>query len=49
VAGVPGSSFFREPVNHLIRFHFAKQLTTLRDAGQRLLGLREKARGVTWP
>ena len=24
VAAVPGSSFFREPVNHLIRFHFAK-------------------------
>jgi len=49
VAGVPGSSFFREPVNHLIRFHFAKRLETLRDAGARLLGLREKARGVTWP
>jgi aminotransferase len=49
VAGVPGSSFFREPVNHLIRFHFAKRLETLRDAGTRLLGLREKARGVTWP
>ena len=45
VAGVPGSSFFREPVNHLIRFHFAKRLETLREAGQRLLGLREKARG----
>ena len=25
VAAVPGSSFFREPVNHLIRFHFAKK------------------------
>jgi aminotransferase len=49
VAGVPGSSFFREPVNHLIRLHFAKRLETLRDAGARLLGLREKARGVTWP
>ena len=24
VGAVPGSSFFREPVNHLIRFHFAK-------------------------
>ena len=22
VGAVPGSSFFREPVNHLIRFHF---------------------------
>jgi aminotransferase len=49
VAGVPGSSFFREPVRHLIRFHFAKRLATLRDAGERLLGLREQARGVTWP
>ena len=25
VAGVPGSSFFSEPVNHLVRFHFAKK------------------------
>ena len=25
VGSVPGSSFFREPVNHLIRFHFAKR------------------------
>ena len=49
VAGVPGSSFFREPVNHLIRFHFAKRLETLRDAGERLLSLREKASGLTWP
>jgi aminotransferase len=46
VAGVPGSSFFREPVRHLIRFHFAKRLETLLDAGQRLLGLREQARGT---
>ncbi|MDR3671344.1 MAG: aminotransferase class I/II-fold pyridoxal phosphate-dependent enzyme [Holophaga sp.] len=43
VAGVPGSSFFREPVNHLIRFHFAKRLETLQAAGERLLKLREKA------
>jgi aminotransferase len=28
VAAVPGSSFFREPVKHLIRFHFAKQTQT---------------------
>ena len=41
VAGVPGSSFFREPVNHLIRFHFAKKEETLRAAGERLLRLRE--------
>ena len=43
VAPVPGSSFFHEPVKHLIRFHFAKQTPTLRDAGERLLKLREKA------
>ncbi len=41
VAAVPGSSFFREPVNHLIRFHFAKRVETLVDAGERLLKLRE--------
>lgn len=41
VAGVAGSSFFREPVNHLIRFHFAKGEETLREAGQRLLRLKE--------
>ena len=45
VAGVPGSSFFREPVNHLIRFHFAKRTETLAAAGERLLKLREKAAG----
>lgn len=43
VAAVPGSSFFREPVRHLIRFHFAKQLRTLTAAGERLLTLREKS------
>jgi len=36
VAGVPGSSFFREPVDHLIRFHFAKKEETLHAAGERL-------------
>ena len=44
VAAVPGSSFFREPVKHLIRFHFAKRTPTLQAAGERLLQLREKAR-----
>lgn len=39
VTGVPGSSFFREPVNHLIRFHFAKKEETLRAAGERLVKL----------
>ena len=42
VAGVAGSSFFREPVNHLIRFHFAKNEETLRAAGERLMRVREK-------
>jgi aminotransferase len=47
VAGVPGSSFFREPVNHLIRFHFAKREATLRAAGERLaqLSVRVNAGG----
>jgi aminotransferase len=45
VAGVPGSSFFREPVNHLIRFHFAKRTETLDQAGERLQSLREKVAG----
>lgn len=41
VAAVPGSSFFHEPVNHLIRFHFAKRPETLEVAGERLLKIRE--------
>ncbi len=43
VAAVPGSSFFHEPVHHLIRFHFAKRTETLVAAGERLLTLRDKA------
>ena len=42
VAAVPGSSFFREPVNHLIRFHFAKKDETLLNALNRLESLRAK-------
>ena len=42
VGAVPGSSFFREPVNHLIRFHFAKKDETLTDALNRLEALRSK-------
>lgn len=42
VAAVPGSSFFHEPVNHLIRLHFAKTSEILGRAGERLLGLRKK-------
>ncbi|WP_176860079.1 aminotransferase class I/II-fold pyridoxal phosphate-dependent enzyme [Peptococcaceae bacterium] len=36
VAAVPGSSFFREPVNHLIRLHFAREEETLVVALKRL-------------
>ena len=43
VAAVPGSSFFKEDIRHLIRFHFAKKEETLREAGKRLLKLRELA------
>ena len=43
VAGVPGSSFFREPVHNFVRFHFAKREETLRTAAERLLLLPEKA------
>jgi aminotransferase len=43
VAAVPGSSFFQEEVNHLIRFHFAKKTETLLEALKRLKSLREKA------
>src|SRR5204863_179391 len=42
VAAVPGSSFFHDPVNHLIRLHFAKRSETLTAAGERLLSLRNK-------
>lgn len=42
VATVPGSSFFREPVNNLIRFHFAKQDSTLYAALNRLEFIRKK-------
>ncbi|MEI6756486.1 MAG: aminotransferase class I/II-fold pyridoxal phosphate-dependent enzyme [Chlorobium sp.] len=41
VAAVPGSSFFREPVHHFVRFHFAKRPETLHAAGERLTRLNE--------
>lgn len=41
VAAVPGSSFFREPVNHLIRLHFARNEESLREAVRRLAKLKE--------
>jgi aminotransferase len=40
VAGVPGSSFFREPEHRYIRFHFAKREETLLMAGERLRSLQ---------
>jgi len=45
VAAVPGSSFFYEDVQHLIRFHFAKKQETLEAALQRLSKTRELAAG----
>ena len=42
VGAVPGSSFFHEPVNHLIRFHFAKKDETLKDALNRLQDIHTK-------
>lgn len=43
VGAVPGSSFFKEDVNHFIRFHFAKQDDTLKQALDHLASLRSKA------
>ncbi len=42
VGAVPGSSFFREPVNHLIRLHFAKKDETLNEALNRLESIFRK-------
>ena len=42
VGAVPGSSFFKESVNHLIRFHFAKKDETLCEALNRLSDIRKK-------
>ena len=42
VGAVPGSSFFHEPVHHLVRFHFAKKEETLREALNRLSEIRRK-------
>jgi len=48
VAAVPGSSFFKEDVHHLIRFHFAKNKETLAEALKRLESLRSKAKEKEW-
>ena len=42
VGAVPGSSFFKEPVKHLVRLHFAKKDDTLNEALNRLADLRKK-------
>lgn len=42
VAGVPGSSFFREPEHRFIRFHFAKKEATLNAAGEKLAAIQKK-------
>ena len=42
VAAVPGSSFFREDVHHLVRLHYAKREETLREALNRLSDIRKK-------
>ncbi|NNL41839.1 MAG: aminotransferase class I/II-fold pyridoxal phosphate-dependent enzyme, partial [Desulfobacterales bacterium] len=40
VAAVPGSSFFHEPVNHLIRLHFSRSDEILDQIGNRLKKLK---------
>lgn len=42
VGAVPGSSFFHEDINNLIRFHFAKKDETLIAALDRLHDIRKK-------
>lgn len=41
VAAVPGSSFFKEDINHLIRLHFAREKDTLEEALKRLEKLNQ--------
>jgi aminotransferase len=40
VAAVPGSSFFHESVNHLIRLHFSRSEEILAETGRRLKKLK---------
>ncbi len=42
VGAVPGSSFFREDINHLIRLHFAKKDETLIAALDRLADMKSR-------
>ena len=39
---VPGSSFFKEPVNDYLRIHFAKKDETLNAALERLADINKK-------
>jgi aminotransferase len=39
VGAVPGSSFFERPVRNLVRFHFSRRESTLREAADRLRSL----------
>lgn len=41
VGAVPGSSFFREPVHHLIRLHFAKNDETLYEALEKMKNMEK--------
>ena len=41
VAAVPGSSFFREDINYLIRLHFARTKETMDEALKRLEKMKE--------
>ncbi|MBV4419856.1 aminotransferase class I/II-fold pyridoxal phosphate-dependent enzyme [Clostridium tyrobutyricum] len=47
VGAVPGSSFFKEDINYLIRLHFAKKDETLIKAIDRLKTLKDKAKFYT--
>ena len=42
VAAVPGTSFFNENVNNIVRLHFAKQDDTLYEALNRLADIKKK-------
>ena len=42
VAAVPGTSFFKENVNNIVRLHFAKKDETLNEALERLSKIKEK-------
>lgn len=47
VGAVPGSSFFREPENRYIRFHFAKKDETLKQALENLADMPSRMRKIS--